>query len=43
MQIYIYMFVDIYMKPNHITYILKTLHCLPSCLKDEIKLSQQWR
>ena len=28
---------DIYMKPSHITYILKTLHCLSSCLKMKSK------
>lgn len=28
---------DIYMKPNHITHILKTLQCLSSCLKMKSK------
>ena len=36
-QMYVYVCMDIYMKPNHITYILKTLHCLSSCLKMKSK------
>lgn len=36
-QIYVYVCMDIYVKPNHITYILKTLHCLSPCLKMKSK------